>query len=483
MFDVLKKLEPDKVFYYFGEISKIPRCSSNEKLISDYLYDLAKDKGWEVFQDESFNIIIKKPGTKGYENAPTVILQGHMDMVCDKNEDVIHDFGKDPIRLRVVDDYIYATDTTLGADNGIAIAMSLAILDSDDIPHPSLEVLITTDEETGMTGAKDIDERQLNGKILLNLDSEGEGIFTVGCAGGARAILRVPIIKVLPKCSKTYKLSIKGLKGGHSGVDIHLERANANKLLGRVLYDLYQKENISLASINGGSKDNAIPRSSEAIIVTKDIKKVNNIINKWNAIFDNEYKITDENIRVTIKEIDSAKEVFDESTTKKIISAINLIPYGPLVRSTEIDLVIYSNNLGVVITNDDYVELKNAPRSSTSSLISYFQDVLEQLANSLNIEYIGEAFYPGWQFESESKIRKLCKKTYKEVTGKKPEILAIHAGLECGLLIEKINNLDAISIGPDIIDAHSPNEHVSISSVKRTYDFMCEILKNIDNSY
>ncbi len=476
---VLEGLKPKKVFYYFEEISKIPRGSRNEKQISDYLFNLAKSKGWDVVQDKSLNIIIKKSATKGYENAPTVILQGHMDMVCEKNGDVEHDFEKDPINLRIVDDYIYATGTTLGADNGIAVAYCLAVLDSDDIPHPPLEVLITTDEETGMTGVIGLDGSQFDGTILLNMDSEGEGIFTAGCAGGGLVLLKIPANRVESKYKSAYKVSIKGLQGGHSGADIHLERGNANKLLGRVLYDLNEEAEIQISQINGGSKDNAIPREAEAVIVTNEIKKIDKLINKWNDILKNEYRFTDSGVNVSIKETKYSPKSFDIDTSRKILSAINLVPNGPRVKSTEIDLVIHSNNLGVIITDEDYIILKNAPRSSVESLINDFASIMKQITKALDIKYEDSAFYPGWEYAKESPIRDLCADTYKELTGNEAKVEAIHAGLECGFLIQKIGNLDAVSFGPQMYDIHTPNEHLSISSSERTFKLLCNILKKI----
>lgn len=476
---VLEGLQLEKVFYYFEEISKIPRGSKNEKQISDYLYNLAKTKGWEVVQDKALNIIIKKPATKGYENAPTVILQGHMDMVCEKNGDVDHDFEKDPINLRIVDDYIYATDTTLGADNGIAVAYCLAVLDSEDIPHPPLEVLITTDEETGMTGVIELDGSQFDGTILLNMDSEGEGIFTAGCAGGGLVLLKIPAKRVEPKYKSAYKITIKGLQGGHSGADIHLERGNANKLIGRVLYNLNEEAKIQIAEINGGSKDNAIPREAEAVIITDEYEKVEMIIKKWNEILKNEYKFTDSGVNVSVEKTEYISKALDQDTVTKILSAINLIPIGPRVKSTEIDLVIHSNNLGVIITEEEYIILKSAPRSSVKSLIDDFACIMKQLAKALDIEYEDSAFYPGWEYAKESQIRDLCAKTYEELTGNKAKVEAIHAGLECGFLIQKIGKLDAISFGPEMHDIHTPNEHLSISSAERTFNLLCKILEKI----
>jgi dipeptidase D len=475
---ILKDLKPEKVFYYFEEISKIPRCSNHEKRISEFLYNWAKEKNLEVSQDKALNILIKKKASKGYENSPTVILQGHMDMVCEKNMDTQHDFSKDPLQLRIVDDYIYATGTTLGADNGIAVAFAMAILDSDDIVHPPLEVLITTDEENGMTGVENLDTKNINGKILINLDSEDEGIFTAGCAGGGRVKLMIPVEYKAPNYSNFYKLSIKGLKGGHSGVDIDKERGNSIKLLGRVLYNL--KDEIEISSIIGGSKDNAIPRESQAIISCKEEEDLIEYISNWNEIFMNEFAFSDPDVNIVLEKTQNQSTVFNKETSDKIISAINLIPNGPLSRSTDLNMVIYSNNLGVITTDDNKVIITCAPRSSTKSLLNQFVDNIEQIAKLLNIEIDASSFYPGWEYAKESKIRKICLDTYKDIYNKNGTVEVIHAGLECGFLIEKIPGLDAISLGPDMYDIHTPDEHLSISSSKRTFEFLCEILKRIN---
>jgi dipeptidase D len=476
MSKVLEGLKPDKVFYYFEEISKIPRCSGKEKQISDYLYNFAKSRDLEVIQDEHLNIIIKKPASKGYENAPTVMLQGHMDMVCEKNEGLEHDFDKDPIKLRIEDGYIYATDTTLGADNGIAVAYALSVLDSE-LQHPALEVLITTDEEKGMTGANNLDGSLFKSKYLLNLDSEEEGVFTSGCAGGSEINFKIPVKRQNSKDS-AFKISVKGLSGGHSGTDIHKEKGNANKILGRILYDLI--DDVELASIEGGSKTNAIPRESNAIITINNFDKVNEKIDKWNEILKNEYAFTDPSITVTLTDLN--KEVFplEKEIYRKTAALINLIPVGVLSRSTAIELVISSNNLGVITTDEKYITLFNHPRSSVETLLTEnFIPAMKQLAYQIGVEYEIGSYYPGWEYAKESEIRDICIKVYRDMFKKEPVVGAIHAGLECGLLMDKIPGLDAISMGPDAYDAHSPNEHVSIRSVENIYNLLCEILKKI----
>ena len=473
---ILEGLKPEKVFYYFEEISQIPRGSGNEKQISDYLYDLAISKGWEAIQDEHLNIIIKKPASKGYENAPAVMLQGHMDMVCEKNEGVEHDFEKDPIKLRIKDGYIYATDTTLGADNGIAVAYVLSVLDSVQ-EHPALEVLITTDEEKGMTGAHNLDGSLFKSKYLLNLDSEEEGVFTSGCAGGSQIDFKIPV-KFQNTKGKAFKISVKGLSGGHSGVDIHKEKGNANKILGRILYDLI--DDVELSSIGGGSKTNAMPREANAVVTTDNLDKVSKKLNKWNEILKNEYTFTEPNVMVTLTDLN--KEVFplEKEIYKKTAALINLIPVGVLSRSTAIDLVISSNNLGVITMDEKCITLFNHPRSSVETLLTEgFIPAMEQLASILDVECELGSHYSGWEYAKESEIRDICIETYRDMFKKEPVVGAIHAGLECGLLMDKIPGLDAISMGPDGYDAHSPNEHVSIGSVGNIYNLLCEILKRM----
>ncbi len=474
---VLEGLKPEKVFYYFEEISQIPRGSGNEKEISDYLYNLAKSKGWEVIQDEWLNIIIKKPASKGYENSPVVMLQGHMDMVCEKNEGVEHDFEKDPIKLRIIDGNIYATETTLGADNGIAVAYALSVLDSDDLSHPALEVLITTDEEKGLTGADKVDGSLFKSKYLLNLDSEDEGVFTCGCAGGCEVKLRIPTEYQGSKMP-AFRISVKGLTGGHSGTDIDKEKGNANKILGRILNDIFDIS--ELISINGGSKGNAIPREAQAVIASDNIEQVRTKVTEWNEILKNEYAFTDSLVEVYLDALNTEEYPLKKDVFRKTVSAVNLIPNGALSRSTVINLVISSNNLGVITQDEEFITVHNQARSSVSTLLTHnVASVMEQIGEALNIECIVGGFYPGWEYAKESRIRDICIDTYRQVYGKEAKVEAIHAGLECGLLMEKIDGLDAISMGPNAYDVHSPDEHISIQSTENVYNLLCEILKRI----
>ena len=480
---ILQNLEPKAVFQYFEEISNIPRGSGNEKGISDYLLNFGKELGLESIQDEALNVIIKKPGTPGYENAPTVIIQGHMDMVCEKNNGVEHDFEKDPLKLRIVDDYIYATDTTLGADNGIAVAYAMAILASNDIPHPPIEVLLTTDEETGMSGAMAIKKENLQGKILINLDNEEEGYLLVSCAGGIRSTATLKVDEQEIGSKKLIKINISGLKGGHSGMDIIKERGNSNKILGRVLKGLLREVKFNLVSLNGGSKNNAIPREAEAIIAVNpnDENTAIEVINNWNNIIENELRAQDPGLKIeaSITDIKTCKEFTDEST-KKVVDLLYIYPNGINTKSTEIEgLVESSTNLGVLTTKDGVVEFDSAIRSSIPSLK---EEIV--LRSKTIVELLGGKFettsdYPGWEYDPNSKVRDICQKVHKDMYGKEAKIVAIHAGVECGLFNEKLGNLDMISFGPNLYDVHTPDEHMSISSVKNCYEYLLGILKEI----
>lgn len=481
--NILQSLEPKKVFEYFEAISNIPRGSGNEKGISDYLLNFGKSLGLESIQDKALNVIIKKPGTKGYENAPTVIIQGHMDMVCEKNNGVEHDFEKDPLKLRIVDDYIYATDTTLGADNGIAVAYAMAILASNDIPHPPIEVLITTDEETGMSGAMAINKEHIDGKILINLDNEEEGYLLVSCAGGIRSTATLNIEKQDIKYKKLIKINISGLKGGHSGMDIIKERGNSNKILGRVLKGLSKEVEFNIVKLNGGSKNNAIPREAEAVITinSSDEKTVIDVIRNWNDIIGNELRTQDSGLKIEALSIDDKEEKeFTDESTKKVVDLLYIYPNGINSKSVEIDgLVESSTNLGVLTTSDTAVEFDSAIRSSVPSLKEEIVLRSKTIVELLGGEFTTTADYPGWEYNPDSKIREICQKVHKDLYGNEAKIVAIHAGVECGLFNEKLGDLDMISFGPNLYDVHTPDEHMSISSVRNCYEYLKAILKEI----
>ena len=478
MRNVLKDLNPSLVFKYFEELSQIPRGSYNEQEISDYLVNFAKKLNLEVVQDEHLNVIIRKPATPGYENCPGVILQGHMDMVCEKNKDVNHDFEKDPIKLRIVDDMIYASGTTLGADNGIAVAMSLAVLASNDLQHPALEVLVTTNEEAGMTGAKGLDADLLKGKYIINLDSEEEGYLLVSCAGGNRSYVSLPLTyKNIDDNKQAFLVEVKGLLGGHSGMDIVKQRANSNVVMGRILNSL--NLDFDLVEVNGGSKNNAIPRECEAIVVVNkdqaDTLKAN--VSKIEEILKHEFKTTDPGLQVIVSETTADKVITDDCKSKAIL-LLNFIPNGIQTVSKDIEgLVESSSNLGVVKTTDDTMTFESAVRSSVATLRENLNAKTKMLCDTVNAKFENTDGYPAWEYAKDSKLEHICIDVYEKLTGKKPIITAIHAGVECGLLLDKMKGAQAISMGPNMFEVHTPNEHLSISSVQNVYDYLLAVLK------
>lgn len=477
--------EPTKVFSYFEDLTRIPRGSGNEKEVSNYLVEFAKTNNLEFIQDEYMNVVIKKPATKGYESLPAVILQGHMDMVNEKNNDKIHDFDKDPLTLKIDGDSIYADETTLGADNGIAVAMAMAVLASTDISHPALEAVITVEEETGLVGALKLDGSLLKGKYLINIDSEEEGKLLVSCAGGSRIKLILPISFTNVDNNRTdLKISVKNLYGGHSGLDIIKGRGNANKLIGRILDDLLDELSFELFNINGGSKMNAIPREADAVIAinTSDKKKVEALIEKWNDILKNELRGKDDKVQVIVSEIkQDSTIVFDEQSKLTAISTLIMFPNGIMSMSHAIEgLVESSVNLGVLSTTETSVTFECAPRSSIGSLKQAINNQFTSLAYLVGAELVIDSDYPEWQYNPDSNLRTHFEKVYKDMFKKDSEVVAIHAGVECGLFKEKLPDLDMISIGPDMADVHTPNEHVSISSIQRTYSYLVEVLNRFN---
>lgn len=477
---VLENLEPKQVFKFFEDMTKIPHGSGNEKSISDFLVNFAKERNLEVIQDKELNVIIKKNASAGYENLSPVIIQGHMDMVCEKNKDIKHDFEKDALELKIIEDYIYANGTTLGADNAVAIAFGLALLDSNDIQYPALELLVTTGEETGMYGAIALDPKNLDGKILLNIDAEEEGVFFVSCAGGATNYIHINNQWEDTK-NPALKLEIKGLKGGHSGMEIIKQRGNANKLMGRLLNTIIKETEFNIVHISGGAKHNAISRESEVILTTNstNIEKIRAIANNTINIFKEEFRVQDPDINLEITEVKAEKQLTKE-ITNKIVYFLNLIPNGVQTMSKNIEgLVESSLNLGVIEFNEQKVSFISAVRSSVKSLKTEILDRIELLSQLIGTYVTNDSYYPEWQYEPNSKLRDLCVKTYIEIKGHEPKIDAIHAGLECGLFKEKMHDVDMISFGPNLYDVHTPEEHISITSVQNTWEFIKKLLKNM----
>jgi len=483
MLEKLKDLNSYEAFKYFKEMNEIPRGSGSEKAVSDWLVNFAKKNNLKVIQDKALNVIIKKPGTIGYEKAKVIILQGHMDMVCEKNTATVHDFEKDPIDFIVEGDFLRANGTTLGADNGIAVAYGLAVLSSTDIPHPPLELLVTTEEETGMGGAQAIDPKNLDGRILINIDSEEEGKLLVSCAGGVREKIRLPITwEEADKNFVNCEIKLIGLNGGHSGMEINKERGNAIKLMGRFLMDLKSVIDFKVNAINGGAKNNAIPRESDATILFRENDKaiVDEKISQWNTTLKNELSITDPEVNLAMEILkDKVKNTFSDDTATKALQILFLIPNGVKNMSMAIEgLVQSSTNIGVLTTSDKEVVFDSAVRSSVKTLKKAICDetiVLTEMTGA-TIEF--QSDYPEWQYNPNSEIRTILEKVYNDINGKKPEISAIHAGLECGLISEKFGGkIDQISFGPNIYDVHTPKEHLSISSTDRMWSYLLAILK------
>lgn len=480
--EILQNIKPYKVFKYFEEISRIPRGSGNEKGISDYLVNFAKKNNLEVYQDEALNVIIKKPATKGYENAPTVIIQGHLDMVCEKNAGTEHDFTKDPLKLAVKDGFVYAEGTTLGADNGIAVAYAMALLVDTEAAHPALEILLTSDEETGMTGAMAINKEHLSGKMLINLDSEEEGYLLVSCAGGIRSKSTIKVDWLENSKESTYCISVRGLKGGHSGMDINKQRGNANKILGRILKDMEGKLDFDLCSLNGGSKNNAIPREGDAVVSvnSSEVDKLKVLVDTWNKTIKNELENQDPNVDISIKKVENSKKVFSKESAKKAIDLLYLYPNGVNTESTVIEgLTESSTNLGILSTVENEVIYDSAIRSSVLSLRKEIELRIKTITELIGGNFETNAGYPEWAYRSHSPLRDICIKVYKEMNGKEPIINAIHAGVECGLFKEKLGDIDMISFGPDMFDVHTPEERLSIESTENVWNYLLEILKNI----
>lgn len=481
--EALKNLEPVEVFRYFEEINNIPRGSGDERRISDYLVSFAKEHKLEVIQDPALNVIIKKPGTKGYEGSPGVIIQGHMDMVCEKRPDVTHDFTTDPIKMKVVQDMLYAEGTTLGGDDGIAVAMGLAILASDTLEHPPFELLVTTSEETGMDGAHGLDPKNISGKTLINIDSEEEGILTVSCAGGCSANITIPITWEADGSGRTaYTIHITGLTGGHSGVEIHKGRANANKLMARLLKSISAKTDLKLCAIDGGSKHNAIAREAQAVVSVKpeEFSSFKEQLACLEQVFRDEFKTADPGIKVAVAPSEKKPEqVMSKAAGENIINFLYLIPNGVQSVSMDIEgLVESSLNLGVVETKKDCVQIVSSIRSSVGSLKDNIYHTVAAIASLTNGQVTAESDYPEWKYNPDSRVRTVFIDLYEKLYGKKPLVSAIHAGLECALFDKKFEGkLDMISVGPTIVGVHTAEEHLSIPSTRRTWEYLTEALK------
>ena len=478
---VCEQLEPKRVFAYFEEICGIPHGSGNTKAISDYCVSFAKEHHLKWIQDESNNVIIFKDGSKGYETAEPVIIQGHMDMVCEKENGVDIDFEKDGLNLYIDGDFLKAEGTTLGGDDGIALAYALAILEDDTLPHPPLEVVLTVDEEIGLLGAESIDLSMLKGRKLLNIDSDEEGIFLTSCAGGLRADCRIPVSRVQAE-GTAYEIQVAGLKGGHSGSEISKERGNAIMLLGRVLYAVRQEIPFALADISGGLKDNAIPREATAAIflpLETDPQKLQEKIASLNETLKHEYQASDSELQVCCQKAERKNtKAVNETSLTKILLMLCSMPWGVQHMSTEIQgLVETSLNPGIMTLEDDMFQLCFSVRSSVTSRKYDLTERLAFITEFLGGEIETHGDYPAWEYQAESPMRNLMAETYKDLFQEPPKLQAIQAGLECGIFSGKLEGLDCISFGPNNYDIHTPQERLSISSTQKIWKLLLEFLK------
>lgn len=477
-------LKPTKVWKFFHEITQVPRPSKKEGKILAYLVKFAEDRNLKYRTDEVGNLVIEKPATPGYEHLETVILQSHMDMVCEKNADKVHDFENDPIRTIIDGEWLHADGTTLGADNGIGCAAELAILDSDDIEHGPIECLFTMDEETGMTGAMNLKPGFFNGKILLNLDSEDEGELFIGCAGGMGTMAEFAYEKREATDDYLYfEVKVSGLKGGHSGGEIHIGLGNANKILTRYLYALEHELDWKLCSFQGGNLHNAIPREAHAVIGLKADQKerARVILNELAAAVEDELKRVDPGVKLEMKSVGKPAYRIDCDTKRRLVRALYACPHGVYGMSHDIEgLVETSSNLASVkMKEDDKIYVETSQRSSTSSLIS---DIANTVASVFELAGAKISFrdpYPGWKPNPDSPILKAASESYERIFGRKPAIKAIHAGLECGLFLDKYPYLDMVSFGPTLRDVHSPVEKIEIKTVQLWWDHLVDMLKHI----
>ena len=473
----LAGLQPASVFGYFEKLCSMPHGSGNTKMISDYLVSFAKEQGIRYIQDELNNVIFFQDGTCGYEDHAPVVLQGHMDMVCEKDADCPIDMEKEGLNVTHDGQCVFAKGTTLGGDNCIAVAYALALLADKSIPHPPLEVIITVDEETGMFGAAGIDLSMLKGRTLVNLDSEDEGIFTVSCAGGARGTIKLPVQRraVYGPC---VRLTVEGLQGGHSGVEIHKNRANANKVMGELLSRVQKLMPLCITKLSGGAKDNAIPRSCQVTMVAMGMypEKINEVAAALEQEIREQYD--EPEVKIYGDDVDAlGGNALTTEDTAKVIALLCAAPNGVQAWSQDIEgLVQTSLNLGVVNLEEE-LRMTFAVRSSVNLEKRELLDRLAELAKFYGADYNEVGDYPAWEYKKDSALRDTMVSLYKAMFGKDPQVVAIHAGLECGLLSEKLPGLDCVSIGPDMHDIHTSREKLEIESTRRTWEFLLAILK------
>lgn len=473
----------EDILNFFQQINNFPRCSKKEEQLAGWLKRWAQAQGFGVKADAAGNLAVKVPATPGYENSPIVILQAHLDMVCEKTPESTHDFSRDAIELVRDGDWVRAEGTSLGADNGIAIALAMAAVTADDVIHPPLELLFTTDEETGLNGAKEMATELIDGRILLNIDSEDEGVFTVGCAGGNDTKLALDLNRVaMPHGYALFRLSVDGLKGGHSGIDIHKRRANANKLLGRCLHMLAGVGDIRLVDMTGGTKHNAIPRNSEAVIAfnSESLNACRRRLNDLTQSLRDEYATEDKEMAISLERVENDPELpapLASGDTRKIIGILSAMPHGVMGMSAEFEgLVETSTNLAIIGIEENQFRVLTSQRSSLVSKRGEITAAVGALGELAGAEIETDNIYPPWQPDMESSLLHRCRGTYRRLFDKEPVVEVIHAGLECAVIGDKYDAIEMISFGPTIENPHSPHERLYVPSLEPIWTFLTELL-------
>lgn len=471
-----------RVLDIFNDINSVPRKSKHEEKISEWLVKWAEDRGIKATRDKLLNVLIKVPASKGMEDKPVLVLQGHMDMVCEKTPDSNHDFSKDPIKNIIEGDWLKADKTTLGADNGIALAMALAIAESKKIEHPPLELLFTVDEETGLTGASGLESDFITGKVLLNLDSEDEGVFTVGCAGGRDTHINFPVKNIeIAEGYSFIKISVAGLKGGHSGVEINQFRGNANKIVARILHYLRKDLGFGISELKGGSAHNAISRDAHVVIAAPccNASIIEVAVNAFYEMLKKEYEKVEPTLIIKSELVDKYDKMSDLDSTDKMINLLLAMPHGVAAMSSDVEgLVETSNNFATVDLVNNNLALMSSQRSSVMSRLDTITSKVEAVGFLAGSKVKSGNGYPSWAPNMDSPLLKKCVTVYEKIFDKEPVVEIIHAGLECGIIGSKIDGMDMISYGPTIKNPHSPDEKMSVSSLEKVWDFTIELLKS-----
>lgn len=482
MNSALSSLKPEPLWKHFDRLAAIPRGSTKEAAAREYVRGVAKNLGLEPVQDSAGNLIVRKPARPGREAAPMTLLQGHLDMVCEKNEATVHDFDKDPIKVVRDGDWLKADGTTLGADNGVGVSAALAVMESKDLAHGPLEFAFTIDEETGLTGASEFKPGVLKSKYYLNLDTEEIGTICIGCAGGLNTTATRKVKLVAPTADSAYRIKVTGLRGGHSGVDIHLGRGNALRVLGAVLQDVLTKLPAELAEVNGGSAHNAIPREAAAVVGLagsheNELKKV---VADVEATYKSEFGNFDSGLRVTVTKADRPAEVMEAADAKKIAALLVSLPHGILAMSPDVPgLVQTSTNIATISTKGDVVSVVTSQRSAIASSKDAAARMVATVARLAGFEVEHSGSYPGWKPEPSSDLVQKLQAVHQKVFGKPAQLIAMHAGLECGVIGEKYPGIQMASFGPTIVNPHSPDERVQISTVNDFWNYLKTVLETV----